>query len=118
MESSFSFCQCQVFTGGSSYLRDPTMYMPPEVRKGNKYGTNVDIYSLGVIMLQLYSEFDSFFDWIEMLYRSKIEYDTTINIAKLYMSHEMIQLVVKMTKEPKNRPKPRAIKASVQKLSR
>lgn len=94
------------------------MYMPPEVRKGNRYGTDVDVYSLGIIMLQLYSEFDSFFDWIDRLDRSKIEYDTMINIDKLYMSYDMEQLVVKMTKEPKNRPKPRAIKKRVQEINR
>lgn len=107
-----------VFTGSSSYSRDPTLYMPPEVRKGSKYGTDVDIYSLGIIMLQLYSDYDSFFDWLDTLDRCKIEYDTTINIAKLYMPYEMIRLVEEMTKEPKNRPKLRAIKNRVQQLTR
>lgn len=76
-------------------------YMAPEVHTGT-YDKTVDIYSLGIILVELYTPRHEFWKWMgEIAY--KMRYDTPL-LDSHQIPQSFIDLVCAMTQEPKKRP--------------
>jgi len=76
-------------------------YMAPEVKSG-QYDKTVDIYSMGIILIELYTPRDKFWNWMARVAYT-MKYDTPL-LEDHQIPDSLISLVPLMTKQPNKRP--------------
>lgn len=79
------------------------IYMPPEIWNGASYNKNVDIYSLGIILIEFYTDKTVFINWVNSWIKYRHAFDKPapklVTFGKKYS-----ELMSKMIGQPRDRP--------------
>ncbi len=101
--SDFGLAKGGVFSLAMNHTngRSTPAYMAPEVRS-DKYDKTVDIYSMGIILVEFYTPRDKFWKWMEQI-AFVMQYDTPL-LQGHQLPQSLISLVCSMTQQPNKRP--------------
>lgn len=99
--TDFGLAKGGVFSWNANHsIVGTPLYMAPEVRSG-QYDKTVDIYSLGIILLEMYTDNAEFNQWLQELSTDNITFNTSMLNE---CGTKYADLIEKMTGQPSNRP--------------